>query len=63
MDTQKQSEKEIAVVIKFIVYDFLNPIQEVRLKAPEYAIQDLLYALKNSEKTELIDVIEIVESE
>ena len=57
MDIQKQSEKEISVAIKFMVYEFINPIQEVKLKAPEYAIQDLLYALKNSEKTELLDVI------
>lgn len=57
MDTQKQNEKEIAVTIKFIVYDFINPVQVVKLKAPEYAIDELLYTLKTSEKTELVEVI------
>lgn len=57
MDTQKQNEKEIAVTIKFIVYDFINPVQVVNLKAPEYAITELLYALKTSERTDLVEVI------
>lgn len=56
MGTQKQNEKEISVIIKFMVYDFINPIQEVKLKAPEYAINDLLHALKNSEKIELLKI-------
>ena len=57
MVTQKQSEKEITVTIKFIVYDFINPVQVVKLKAPEYAIDELLYALKTSERTELLEVL------
>ena len=32
MDTQKQSEKEIDVTIKFIFYDFINPGQVVKLR-------------------------------
>lgn len=57
MAIQKQNEKEITVTIKFIVYDFINPVQVVKLKAPEYAINELLYALKNSERTEIVEVI------
>lgn len=57
MDTQNQSEKEINVTIKFIVYDFINPVQVVKLKAPEYAIAELLYALKTSKRTDLVEVI------
>lgn len=57
MAIQKQNEKEITVTIKFIVYDFINPVQVVKLKAPEYAIDELLYALKNSERTEILEVI------
>lgn len=57
MAIQKQSEKEITVTIKFMIYDFINPMQVVKLKAPEYAINELLYALKTSEKTELVEVI------